>query len=78
VYEQYGMQCVHNCIRGFPPGNRDMQMAFASSLLNTGELLVQFVHKLKYLGHIINTKLTDDVGDNDYIMFINILMLFDL
>jgi len=44
----------------FPPRNRDMQMASNFPLLNIVGLLVQFVLKFKYLGHIINTKLTDD------------------
>jgi len=37
----------------FPPRNRDMQMASNFPLLNIGGLLVQLVHKFKYLGHII-------------------------
>jgi len=38
-------------------------MASTVPLLNDGGLLVQCVHKSKYLGHIINTNLTyaDDI-----------------
>jgi hypothetical protein len=44
----------------FPPRNRNMQIASTFPSLNIGGLSVQFVHTFKYLGHIINTKRTDD------------------
>jgi len=38
----------------FSRRNRVMQMASTFLLLNIGRLLVQFVDKCKYLGHIFN------------------------
>ena len=44
----------------FPPRKRKMQITSTFPVFNIGGLAVQFVHTFKYLGHIINSRLSDD------------------
>lgn len=44
----------------FSPSNKRMKISFSFPVFNIGGLDIQFVNAFKYLGHIINSKFSDD------------------